>query len=78
MKGILDLTEAGYGQVAIKGETDGHTAQIKKSTFYQDTHQNLNSLNRPKEMRVMIGDPDMTEKAVFKEAAEVLIKFYGN
>ncbi len=78
MQGILDLTEAGYGQIAIKGETGGHTAQIKKSTFYEDTNQNLNSLNRPKEMRVMIGDTDMTEKAVFKQVAEVLVKFYGN
>jgi hypothetical protein len=77
MQGILDLTEAGYGQVAIKGEIDGRTAQIKKSTFYEDTDLNLRSLNRPKEMRVMIDRDHMSERAVFREVAQVLVKFYG-
>ena len=53
MKAIIDLTEAGYGQTALKGETaEGVKAEIRKSQFYEDKEQNLNSLERPKEMRI--------------------------
>ena len=52
MKAIIDLTEAGYGQTAIKGETDdGVKAEIRKSPFYEDKEDNLESLERPKDMR---------------------------
>ena len=79
MKGIIDLTEAGYGQIAIKGETDdGVIAEIRKSQFFEDKDKNLNSLERPRDMRVRIDAEGMSETAVKKRIAATLVDFYGD
>lgn len=78
VKAIIDLTEAGYGQLSLKGQTpEGHTAEIKKGQFYEDKTQNLRSLNRPKELRVSFDTEDMTDRAIQKAVATTLIAFYG-
>jgi hypothetical protein len=79
MKAIVDLTEAGYGQIAIKGNTpEGVSAEIKKSQFFEDKDKNLNSLDRPKEMRVQISVEGLSETALKKRIAAILVGFYGN
>jgi hypothetical protein len=79
MKGIIDLTEAGYGQIAIKGSTDeGVQAEIRKLPFSEDKGKNLNSLDQPREMRVKIDAEGLSDTALKKRIAAILVEFYGN
>lgn len=79
MKGIIDLAEAGYGQVALKGVTpDGHEAHIKKPPFYPDADKNLASQHKPREMRVYVEADDDSDSALYDAAARALIEFYGD
>jgi len=78
MTGIIDLAEAGYGQIGLKGEVDGHDAQIKKPQYYHDPKHNIRAQDRPREMRVFIESDDDKDEAVFDAAAKALVNFYGN
>jgi hypothetical protein len=78
VKAILDLTEAGYGQVALKGRTrEGHRAEIKKGAFYDDKDKNLQSLERPKQLRVSFDTTHLSDRAIQKLVATTLRAFYG-
>lgn len=78
MKAILGLSEAGYGQVAIKGVTpDGHTAQIKKPQFHFDAEKNIAAQEKPRQMRVYIEAEGEDEEQLFAATAKALIGFYG-
>jgi hypothetical protein len=79
MQAILDLTEAGYGQIAIKGPTaGGQRAEIKKSQFFEDKDKNLKSLEKPKQMRILVETDGLSERKVQKAIASVIIDIYGN
>jgi hypothetical protein len=79
MRAIVDLAEAGYGQMAIKGETPGgQQAEIKKSAFFDDKDKNLKSLEKPKQMRILVDTEDASDRAVQKRVASVIIDLYGN
>jgi hypothetical protein len=79
MRAIVDLAEAGYGQLAIKGLTQGgQQAEIKKSAFFDDKDKNLKSLEKPKQMRILVETEDASERAVQKRIASVIIDLYGN
>ena len=79
MKAIVDLAEAGYGQLAIKGKTSGgQQAEIKKSAFFEDKDKNLKSLEKPKQMRILVDTEDASERGVQKRVASVIIDLYGN
>jgi hypothetical protein len=67
MKAIVELSEAGYGQLAIQGNSKGYSAQIKKSQFFDDKDRNVRSMNRPREMRVSVDISDRdSERAMFR------------
>jgi hypothetical protein len=78
MKAIIDLTEAGYGQISLKGMTkEGHSAEIKKSPFYESMDKNLQSLRRPKELRVTIDTEELSDRQIQRAVATILRNFYG-
>lgn len=77
MRGIIDLTDHGYGQIALKGETEGVQAEIKKQPFSEDKNKNINSLEQPREMRIKIDAEGLSETALKKRIAATLVGFYG-
>lgn len=79
MEAIVDLAEAGYGQMAIKGRTPGgQQAEIKKSAFFEDKEKNLKSLEKPKQMRILVETEDMSPRGIQKQVASVIVDIYGN
>jgi hypothetical protein len=73
---VVELSEAGYGQFAVKGVTgEGHVAQIKRPKFEDERTKNQQRQLEPRELRVIVtveGDDVAAAKIIVKS----LVNFY--
>jgi hypothetical protein len=79
MSAIVQLSEAGYGQIAIKGFTPlGQQVEIKKSAFSDDKDKNLKSLDKPRQMRILIDTDGLSDRKIQKAVAALIMELHGN
>lgn len=61
------LVDAGNGQMSVAGHTkEGLDAEIKKPTFDPDVEKNERNQEKPREMRILVDDEDITEDDIVR------------
>ena len=79
MSAIVELSEAGYGQIAIKGRTPkGQQVEIKKSAFSEDKDKNLKSLEKPRQMRILVDTEGLSDRKVQKIISAIITELHGD
>lgn len=75
---VRELSDAGYGQYALKGVTrDGHTAQIKQPKFEDTPEKNERRQAESRELRIILdADDDLHDDEVAREVIKALRDFY--
>lgn len=74
----VDLAEGGYGQIAVRGYTEGgHLAQIKQPKFEQQKEKNEQRQAKPRELRIIIDvDDNLGYEDLLIEVGSALRSFY--
>lgn len=75
---VVDLAEAGYAQIGVKGTTpEGYDAQIKRPQFFLEKDKNLKKQQQERELRVSVEEAELSDDERVATMGEILRTFYG-